>query len=87
MGTQTGPTEISWTSTFTGTDVQWGALTLTEPPSITGGSKDNEPMPTAELTNTALYYMTKDSSAAKGMSSKAAAFSGIVALLVGVLVA
>lgn len=27
-GPHTGPTEISWTSTFMGTDVQWGTLTI-----------------------------------------------------------
>lgn len=87
MGRQTGPTETSWTSTFTGTAVQWGALTLAEPPRITGGSKDNEQMPTAQMTNTALYYVTKKSSAVEGMASKAAVLGGAVAFLAGMFIA
>lgn len=29
-GKYTGPTEVSWTSTITGSDVQWGVLTMAE---------------------------------------------------------
>jgi hypothetical protein len=31
----TGPTETVWTSTFTGSDVTWGVLTLSTPPTST----------------------------------------------------
>jgi hypothetical protein len=34
-GPHTGPTELSWTSTLSGTDVQWGALTLAPTPTQT----------------------------------------------------
>lgn len=30
VGTHTGPTEISWLSTFTGSEVVWAAITLTD---------------------------------------------------------
>lgn len=30
IGTHTGPTEISWRSTFTGSEVVWAAITLTD---------------------------------------------------------
>jgi len=33
-----GPTETSWTTTFTGTAVRWGKLTLSTPPETTGTS-------------------------------------------------
>jgi hypothetical protein len=34
-GLYKGPTEISWTSTFTGSDVEWGVLTMAEKPKET----------------------------------------------------
>lgn len=34
-GIHTGPTEVSWTSTLSGTDVEWGVLTLAPTPTIT----------------------------------------------------
>jgi hypothetical protein len=44
-GPHTGPTEISWTSTMTGTEVQWGVLTLADVASTTD---------TLEITATAM---------------------------------
>ena len=35
-GRHTGPTELSWDKTLTGTEVQWGVLTLTTVPTSTG---------------------------------------------------
>ncbi|KAK5998389.1 hypothetical protein PT974_00768 [Cladobotryum mycophilum] len=49
-GHHTGPTEVSWTSTFTGTDMQWGTLTLTDKPDSTDDSLD--PTGTAMATPT-----------------------------------
>ncbi|OLN97600.1 hypothetical protein CCHL11_01165 [Colletotrichum chlorophyti] len=40
-GIYTGPTEVSWTSTMTGSEVQWGVLTLADEPKVT-----NPPSPT-----------------------------------------
>ncbi|KAL2754442.1 hypothetical protein ACRALDRAFT_2028858 [Sodiomyces alcalophilus JCM 7366] len=34
-GIHTGPTEVTWESTLTGTEVQWGTLTLAEQPTET----------------------------------------------------
>ncbi|OHE95687.1 hypothetical protein CORC01_08971 [Colletotrichum orchidophilum] len=34
-GKLTGPTEVSWTSTITGSEVEWGILTLAEEPAAT----------------------------------------------------
>ncbi|KAM0328143.1 hypothetical protein ACHAQA_005549 [Verticillium albo-atrum] len=34
-GLHTGPTEISWTSTLSGSEVQWGTLTIADQPSKT----------------------------------------------------
>ncbi|RNJ55179.1 hypothetical protein D7B24_008875 [Verticillium nonalfalfae] len=39
-GLYTGPTEISWTSTLSGSEVQWGTLTLADQPSKTGTPDD-----------------------------------------------
>ncbi|KAK0391222.1 hypothetical protein NLU13_0723 [Sarocladium strictum] len=39
-GFVTGPTEISWTSTLTGSDVEYGVLTMAEKPSQTDDSLD-----------------------------------------------
>ncbi|KAI5463228.1 hypothetical protein BGZ63DRAFT_353158 [Mariannaea sp. PMI_226] len=35
-GPHTGPTEVSWTSTYSGTNVEWGVLTMAEVPKETG---------------------------------------------------
>ncbi|KAL1837101.1 hypothetical protein VTJ49DRAFT_4281 [Mycothermus thermophilus] len=52
----TGPTETVWTSTFTGSDVTWGVLTLSTPPPATStldlegtvvSSQTGEPVPTS----------------------------------------
>ncbi|KAH7328104.1 hypothetical protein B0I35DRAFT_506636 [Stachybotrys elegans] len=37
-GLYEGPTEVSWTKTLTGTDVEWGVLTMAEVPEPTDGS-------------------------------------------------
>ncbi|KAM0255005.1 hypothetical protein ACHAQJ_006233 [Trichoderma viride] len=39
-GPHTGPTQVSWTSTFTGSEVQWGTLTLTDGPGATDDAFD-----------------------------------------------
>ncbi|UKZ73712.1 hypothetical protein TrVFT333_001362 [Trichoderma virens FT-333] len=39
-GHHTGPTQVSWTSTFTGSEVQWGTLTMDEPPGATDDDFD-----------------------------------------------
>ncbi|ODA76265.1 hypothetical protein RJ55_08110 [Drechmeria coniospora] len=39
-GQYSGPTEVSWTSTLSGTAVEWGTLTLTDMPTETGDRHD-----------------------------------------------
>ncbi|KAM0448866.1 hypothetical protein ACHAO4_008091, partial [Trichoderma viride] len=39
-GPHTGPAQVSWTSTFTGSEVQWGTLTLADCPGATDGAAD-----------------------------------------------
>ncbi|KAL7933590.1 hypothetical protein V8C35DRAFT_303349 [Trichoderma chlorosporum] len=39
-GRLTGPTQVSWTSTFTGSEVQWGTLTMADPPGATDDAFD-----------------------------------------------
>lgn len=39
-GPRTGPTQVSWTSTFTGSELQWGTLTLADCPGATDGAAD-----------------------------------------------
>lgn len=39
-GLYAGPTEVSWTSTFSGTEVEWGILTMAEAPKETDDSWD-----------------------------------------------
>ncbi|KAF7547809.1 hypothetical protein G7046_g8892 [Stylonectria norvegica] len=39
-GLHTGPTEVSWTSTLTGSEVEWGMLTMAEKPTTTDDSLD-----------------------------------------------
>lgn len=57
-GPYTGPTEVSWTTTFTGSEVEWGTLTLEEPPKATNDNgEESEPEVSADPTeNTALFY-------------------------------
>ncbi|KHN95829.1 uncharacterized protein MAM_06191 [Metarhizium album ARSEF 1941] len=39
-GKYTGPTEVSWTSTLTGSNIHWGTLTLADKPTETDDSLD-----------------------------------------------
>lgn len=42
VGPHTGPTEISWTSTLSGSEVEWGVLTLAESPTNTNNGAFDE---------------------------------------------
>lgn len=49
VGLYTGPTEISWSSTLSGSEVQWGALTLAEQPTQTkDASGGSDPLVTGD---------------------------------------
>ncbi|KAJ2975839.1 hypothetical protein NQ176_g5291 [Zarea fungicola] len=56
----TGPTEISWTSTLTGTDVQFGVLTLADIPKPTGEEDISVDLSMAPTQNTALLFLPSD---------------------------
>ncbi|KAJ6779855.1 hypothetical protein PWT90_00852 [Aphanocladium album] len=56
----TGPTEISWTSTLSGTDVQWGTLTMADLPKPTGDDDDAVDISMVPTKNTALLFLPSD---------------------------
>lgn len=86
-GKYTGPTEVSWTSTFTGSNVHWGTLTLAQKPSETDDSLDVTGTDIAAPTvpSTAVYYSspTQGSAATSLLSdcdyARAAAVLGTLA--------
>ncbi|TQV98862.1 hypothetical protein V2A60_007440 [Cordyceps javanica] len=59
-GRITGPTEFSWTSTLTGTDVRWGVLTLADVPKATGDDGGSDDTTTQPTQNTALIFTPSD---------------------------
>ena len=89
-GQHTGPTEVSWTSTLSGSAVEWGTLTLTDKPTTTDNSLDVTPTDIAVPTvpSSVLYgpTATGGTSAASGQradsrgTSAAAAAAAAAAL-------
>ncbi|KAG6007549.1 hypothetical protein E4U21_005850 [Claviceps maximensis] len=71
-GKHTGPTEVSWTSTLTGSQVHWGTLTLAPAPSETDNSLDvtetNIAPPTAATKGIPYLSPTQDSAATRLLS-------------------
>lgn len=60
-GPITGPTEISWTSTLSGTDVAWGVLTMADIPKPTDSDNDGViDVTRAPTKNTALLFLPSD---------------------------
>ncbi|POR38818.1 Uncharacterized protein TPAR_00999 [Tolypocladium paradoxum] len=59
-GQNTGPTEVSWSSTLSGSEVQWGKLTLTDQPTTTDHSLDvtATDMLAPTVASSILYYPT-----------------------------
>lgn len=95
-GTNTGPTEITWESTFTGTDVVWAAITLTdEAPARTGGvladitaTAMETPTETVDgevSTDDMIYPTGSDEGAAAGVGGRI--WAGVVGLGTAALVA
>ncbi|KAG5980700.1 hypothetical protein E4U54_006742 [Claviceps lovelessii] len=70
-GQHTGPTEVSWTSTLTGSQVRWGTLTLAPKPAETDNSLDvtgtniAPPPPTAATMGMPYSSPTQDSAATR----------------------
>lgn len=54
-GLHTGPTEVEWTSTLRGSEVEWGTLTLAEMPSRT-----SEPLGVTITTESAIFESSED---------------------------
>lgn len=54
-GLHTGPTEVRWTSTLSGSEVEWGQLTLADKPSRT-----SEPLGVTITTQSALFESSGD---------------------------
>ncbi|KAJ6444420.1 ATP-binding cassette transporter abc4 [Purpureocillium lavendulum] len=91
-GPHTGPTEVSWTSTLSGSHVQWGTLTLTDKPSTTDNSLDVTPtditVPT--VASSVLYgpnITTTSSDASTPVGKRITALATAVALLIAVALA
>lgn len=74
----TGPTEISWTSTLTGTDVQWGTLTLAEIPKPTGDNDDTADITMAPTKNTALLFVPSDTPENAASTHAVSAWAAVV---------
>jgi hypothetical protein len=66
-GFVTGPTEISWTSTLTGSDVQYGVLTMADKPSHTDESLDIDIEATLPASDDAAF--PAETGAASGIST------------------
>lgn len=54
-GLYTGPTELEWTSTLSGSEVEWGSLTLADMPSRT-----SEPLGVTITTGSAIFESSED---------------------------
>ncbi|KAG6051896.1 hypothetical protein E4U17_006005 [Claviceps sp. LM77 group G4] len=80
-GKHTGPTEVSWTSTLTGTDVVWGTLTLATKPAETDNALDvtgtNIAPPTAPSTAMHYSWPTQGSAATRPLSEGYSRSAGV----------
>lgn len=54
-GLHTGPTELEWTSTLRGSEVEWGSLTLAEKPTRT-----SEPLGVTITTDSSIFESSED---------------------------
>ncbi|KAG6033823.1 hypothetical protein E4U40_004897 [Claviceps sp. LM458 group G5] len=81
-GKHTGPTEVSWTSTLTGTDVVWGTLTLATKPAETDNALDvtgtNIAPPTAPSTAMHYSWPTQGSAATRLLSEGYSRSAGVL---------
>ncbi|OAA41519.1 hypothetical protein BBO_05505 [Beauveria brongniartii RCEF 3172] len=77
-GHVTGPTEISWSSTLTGTDVQWGVLTMAALPKPTGDAGDSADVTVAPTENTGLLFVPSDTPGNAASTQAVQAWAAIV---------
>ncbi|KAG6039099.1 hypothetical protein E4U41_003296 [Claviceps citrina] len=89
-GKHTGPTEVSWTSTLTGSEVGWGTLTLAHKPAETDGSLDvtgtGIAAPTAPTT-AMVYHSPTQSSTATSLLSRGRGYAIAAGILGGLATA
>lgn len=52
---RTGPTEVTWTSTYHGTEVEWGTLTMTDAP-----KKTSDPLGVTMTTGAPAFESSED---------------------------
>ncbi|KAL2148481.1 hypothetical protein VTH82DRAFT_2035 [Thermothelomyces myriococcoides] len=78
-GQMTGPTETVWTSTFTGTDVTWGVLTLATPAPATSTS-DFDDTVLAPITSTPASTSGGSQSISVGKSRSVIASLGVAVI-------
>ncbi|KAG5914808.1 hypothetical protein E4U42_000292 [Claviceps africana] len=89
-GKHTGPTQVSWTSTLTGSQVHWGTLTLAPTPAKTDDSLDvtatDIAPPTAPAAGRPYSLPTQNSAAVRSLSDGGyARAAGIVLAAVGIV--
>lgn len=88
-GNTTGPTEFFRTQTYTGSEVQWGVLTLTSPvpASATAQTTGNDGIETINPTDTAWFFPspTSTSGVAPRMGARRGLLAGMVVLMVGLV--
>lgn len=77
-GHVTGPTELSWTSTLSGTDVQWGVLTMADIPKPTGDNDDSADITMAPTENTALLFLPSDTPVNAASPQAVSAWAAVV---------
>ncbi|KAK8143006.1 hypothetical protein G3M48_007877 [Beauveria asiatica] len=77
-GHVTGPTEISWSSTLTGTDVQWGVLTMAALPKPTGNDGGSADVTVAPTENTGLLFVPSDTPGNAASAQAVQAWAAIV---------
>ncbi|TWU76436.1 hypothetical protein ED733_007011 [Metarhizium rileyi] len=88
-GKYIGPTEVSWTSTLTGSNVHWGTLTLTDTPTGTQDSLDVTATNIALPTGTSPHSYTSTStqtSAGEKLEVKGSPMLALLSIFAGVIV-
>ncbi|PTB70844.1 hypothetical protein BBK36DRAFT_1107152 [Trichoderma citrinoviride] len=86
-GRLTGPTQLSWTSTFTGSEVQWGTLTMAEAPGATDDAFDPNGTMTVPTASGMMYEPSPTSMGSSLRVSGLQALYGIMAGIVAVCLA
>ncbi|KAL9488711.1 hypothetical protein ACSS6W_000988 [Trichoderma asperelloides] len=87
-GHYTGPTQVSWTSTFTGSEVQWGTLTLTDCPGATDGAADTSGVIATPTAPSGMIYEPSPTSLASNLRApELRSLCGLMASIIAVCLA